>query len=220
MPNLVAPNVRSAFEALIVSAVGEKQQRFEALASAAGFSAAEFELDADSSNELVRAAIVATAVHIAQQDKAGAAYINHPKRVFKIARDLSLPAAGFEGTAFTAGLVAALLHDVIEDSAEKFGRQVSADDLLNLGFSDEAVKVVSLLSFDKTTDKNAYLRAIAVHPLALAVKLADTCDNMNKARQAAISAQKQQEFADKYGNYMTVLGFDPNTDWFANSINN
>ena len=220
MSKTVDPNVRSAFEALIAAPVGEKQQHFEALASAAGFSATDFELDADSPNEVVRAAIVATAVHIAQQDKAGAAYINHPKRVFKIARDSSLPAGGFEGASFTAGLVAALLHDVIEDSAKEFGRQVSADELLNLGFSDEAVKVVSLLSFHKDSDKNAYLREIAAHPLARAVKLADTCDNMNKTRQAALPLDKQREFADKYGNYMTVLEFDPNTEWFATSINN
>jgi (p)ppGpp synthase/HD superfamily hydrolase len=228
MTKQIPEPIVSAFEAVLAASGGAQAEAYGALAASVDFDASKFGLANDLSSQQVRAAIVATAAHVAQTDKSGVAYIDHPARVHRIARELSLPAGGFGSAQTEAALCAALLHDVIEDSEEFFYRQVTAADLKALGFSPLTIELVELLTFalpggvsdaEKLVAKEAYLKAIAVNPLARAVKLADTCDNMNKARQAALSADKQVEFAEKYGNYMTVLEFDPATEWFAKSIN-
>ncbi len=225
----IPKDIVAAFETLVASA---SQQPFGAwgdLASSVGVDGPKFGLDGDLFYTQARAAVVASAVHFAQTDKSGAPYIDHPARVHRIARDLSLPAGGFSSAQTEAALCAALLHDVIEDSEEFFHRHVSAADLKALGFSSLTIELVELLTFnapagvtevEKLELKQAYLERIAANPLARAVKLADTCDNMNTARQAVLTAEEQAQFAKKYGNYMTVLDFDPATEWFANSINN
>ena len=228
MTKQVPESIVSAFEAVLAASGGGQAESYGALAASVDFDASKFGLTDDFSNQQVRAAIVATAAHVAQTDKGGAAYIDHPARVHRIARDSSLPAGNFSAREVEAGLCAALLHDVVEDSGDKFYRQINTSDLAALGFSPITIELVQLLTFalpagvsdaEKSAAKEAYLKAIAANPLARAVKLADTCDNMNKARQAALSGDEQANFAHKYGNYMTVLEFDPATEWFAKSIN-
>ena len=228
MTKEIPKEIVSAFEALVASASQQPLGAWGDLASSVGFDGQKFGLDGDLFYTQARAAVVASAVHFAQTDKSGAAYIDHPARVHRIARDFSLPAGGFSSAQTEAALCAALLHDVIEDSQESFHRHVSSADLKALGFSSLTIELVELLTFnapagvseaEKLKLKQSYLERIAANPLAREVKLADTCDNMNKARQAVLTADKQAQFAGKYANYMTVLEFDPATDWFANSVN-
>jgi (p)ppGpp synthase/HD superfamily hydrolase len=225
---LISESIVSAFETLLAASVASQAVAYEALAASADFDAERFGLTVSFDNQQVRAAIIATSAHVAQTDKGGAPYIEHPARVHRLARDLSLPAGNFSSAETEAAMCAALLHDVVEDSGDDFYRQITSDDLAALGFSPLTVELVELLTFDvpagtsearKAELKKVYLEAIAVNPLARAVKLADTCDNMNKARQAALDADRQTEFAKKYGHYLEVFEFDPATEWFADSIN-
>jgi len=200
--------------------LGGDREAVNAVADEFNFNADAFGISSESSTEVYRAAVLAHVVHLAQKDKSGEPYIGHPRRVYAIARDLSLPVGGFSDSEVEAGLCAALLHDVVEDSGDDFYRQISLGDLSSLGFSALTVELVELLTYNKAQDKNEYLARIAANPLAKAVKLADTCDNMNKARMAALPDQKREELAAKYAGYMQVLGFDVATPWFAGSINN
>ena len=208
-----------AFEELLASNDKDRAHAWSALAGAVGFDGSKFDMDGDLHHTQVRAAVLACAAHFVQTDKAGAAYIDHPRRVHAIARDLSLPSGSFSAEEVDAALCAALLHDVVEDSGDDFYRQITLADLSTLGFSALTVELVRLLTFDKSQAKVDYLRAIAANPLARLVKLADTCDNMNRKRQAALGEEKRAEFSGRYGNYMQVLDFDPATKWFADSIN-
>lgn len=229
MTRQIPESIVLAFEAVLAASGESKALAYGALAASVDFDAGKFGLTDDFSSQQVRAAIVATAAHVAQTDKGGAAYIDHPARVHRIARDSSLPAGNFSAHEVEAGLCSALLHDVIEDSGDKFYRQINRSDLAALGFLPLTIELVQSLTFalpagvsdaEKSAAKEAYLKAIAANPLARAVKLADTCDNMNKARQSQLDLSDQSYLAAKYGNYMTVLEFDPATEWFAASINN
>jgi (p)ppGpp synthase/HD superfamily hydrolase len=111
--------------------------------------------------------------HEGQMDKCGRPYYLHPLRV---AMRL------VHGSA--AERHAALLHDVVEDTP------VTLDDLCALGYCDEVVELVDLLSRDKPGGEshNEYLERIvrSGNVRALRVKLADVYDNMSPARTRSL----------------------------------
>ena len=74
------------------------------------------------------------------------------------------------------GLQAAYLHDVVEDT------KLTLEDLHELGFSARVVDIVDLLT--KKSDGSAtagYYQAIARDDIALSVKCADRCANLETA---------------------------------------
>lgn len=113
---------------------------------------------------LEAAIITATKAHSGQYDKAGKPYILHPLRVM-----LNV----------NGGLVeqcVAVLHDIIEDTS------ITANDLLDMGFSDEIVNAVTLLTKTSEEDYMQYIIRLKNNPIACAVKLADLADNMDISR--------------------------------------
>jgi (p)ppGpp synthase/HD superfamily hydrolase len=148
---------------------------------------------------------IATKAHLGQTDKLGANYIDHPLRVHR--NLLTHP----EFQALDAGSkddceVAALLHDVIEDSGTGEGSQkFTKEDLLSLGFTPRSVELVVLLTRVEGVDKDDYYRAINDNPLARLVKWADIADNLNAHRVEELDIEDAERLADKYRKALVAL---------------
>jgi (p)ppGpp synthase/HD superfamily hydrolase len=116
--------------------------------------------------------------HEGQIDKCGRPYYLHPLRVAMRLAHCS-----------TAERHAALLHDVVEDTA------VTMSDLRQLGYDEEVLELVDLLTRRKPDGEshNAYLERIVQsgNVKALRVKLADVYDNMSPARTRALPAHER-----------------------------
>ncbi|MEI9982546.1 MAG: hypothetical protein WDN69_04650 [Aliidongia sp.] len=131
----------------------------------------------------VEAAIaLARRAHAGQFDKAGAPYIGHPLRVMaKMTTDEER--------------IAAILHDVIEDTPVTF------DDLVAMGLPAPAVEAVRLLTrTDDGTDPatyETYIDAILANPIARKVKLADLEDNLDVSRLATVT-ERDEKRLEKY----------------------
>jgi guanosine-3',5'-bis(diphosphate) 3'-pyrophosphohydrolase len=114
-------------------------------------------------SSLENALAIAAAAHAGQIDKAGQPYILHPIRVMLSVKN------GDER-------IAAILHDVVEDTP------VSFDDLESEGFSAAVVDAVRALTKTEGESRiEAALRAVK-DPIARQVKLADVSDNMDLSR--------------------------------------
>ena len=126
---------------------------------------------------------IATKAHAGQIDKSGVDYIKHPVTVASFCKD---PKAK----------VAALLHDVIEDTS------VTAEDLRSRGIEDDIVDAVVLLTkpedFDKSRDLDSYLSAIKKNPIAREVKLCDLLHNMDPKRTMPDMQWKARKTAEYY----------------------
>jgi (p)ppGpp synthase/HD superfamily hydrolase len=112
----------------------------------------------------------AAKAHKGQLDKSKRPYILHPMRVA-----MKVETAGDEA------MQVAVLHDVIEDCG------VTPQELRRLGFSDEVIEAVVLLSRPPQGAPNRptyaqYVQAIkdSGNRLAILVKMADLGDNMSR----------------------------------------
>ena len=119
------------------------------------------ELFTDQDTDFEKALKIATAAHKGQKRKIGGGdYIEHPVRV-------SRRVMGDDAK------IVAILHDVIEDSS------VTAQDLLDAGFSREIVEAVVALSKIDGEPYKRFVRRAAKNPLARMVKIADIEDNIS-----------------------------------------
>jgi (p)ppGpp synthase/HD superfamily hydrolase len=101
--------------------------------------------------------------HRDQVDKSGMPYVFHP---FHLAEQMT-----DEDTT-----VAALLHDVAEDTPYTFA------DLEAMGFSSTVISALKLLCHDKAVPYLDYVAKIKSNPVARAVKLADLMHNSDLTR--------------------------------------
>ena len=101
--------------------------------------------------------------HKGQVDKAGYPYAFHPLHVAEQMND--------ENTT-----IAALLHDVVEDTDTTF------EDLRNYGISEEVIAALKLLTHNDKEDYYEYVRKIAYNPIARKVKIKDLEHNMDLTR--------------------------------------
>lgn len=143
---------------------------------------------------LERAIGIALAAHRGATDKGGHSYIRHPLRVME-----RVSGEGLEA------MIAAVLHDVVEDSALTF------DDLRREGIPETVVTALELVT--KRPDEegsadgyDAFIRRIAASGsrLAIVVKLADLADNGDLSRLDAPTS-KDMERAAKYERSRAVL---------------
>lgn len=116
---------------------------------------------------LDKAIRIAAEVHEGQKDRYGSAYILHPIRVMmRVDSEVEK--------------IAAILHDVVEDSDWTLG------DLQQEGFSEEVVTAVDCLT--RRDEQNEpymdYIDRVLTNPPAITVKLADLEDNMDLTRIA------------------------------------
>lgn len=112
---------------------------------------------------LERAIEIAAKAHAGQVDKAGQSYILHPLRVM-----LALPSPHER--------MAAVLHDVVEDSELTFA------DLAEQGFSAEVIEALRALTKQPGESRLQAAKRAVQNPIARAVKLADVADNMDISR--------------------------------------
>jgi (p)ppGpp synthase/HD superfamily hydrolase len=128
------------------------------------------------------AEIVARNAHEHQLDKAGHPYVLHLEAV----------AAQVTGDEMKA---AAWLHDIIEDTP------VGPQDLRNMGFNDDVVEAVLLLTHTHESTREEYLVRIRdakgyAGELARAVKAADIRHNMSEER--ALPGKEGERMRKRY----------------------
>lgn len=148
---------------------------------------------------------VAIKAHSGQIDKVGEDYINHPLRVHR--NLLTHPI--FETLSFQDqddAAVAAIMHDVIEDSgvgehSEKFTKQK----LIDLGFTARSIEVVELLTRSEEVHPDVYYEKINADPLAKLVKWSDIADNLNIHRTAALAPEKRDRLAARYEHALEII---------------
>ena len=128
---------------------------------------------------------IAKKAHAGQVDKAGIDYIQHPLYV-----------AGQVKTEQEKAV--ALLHDVIEDS------DVTVDDLLVSGLSNEVVTAVQILTKKKGQSYQEYLEKVKSNNLARVVKLADLKHNSDLSRLKSVT-NTDYERVKKYKNAIRYL---------------
>lgn len=132
-----------------------------------------------------RAVKLAEEKHSGQLDKGGQPYIGHPKRAAEQVEDYELKTI-------------AMLHDIIEDT------DITAKELLEMGFSKDVVNAVVILTKPEDMDYFDYIARIKTNEKAVKVKLADLADNMRIDR---IQNPMEKDFKrlEKYKKAMEFL---------------
>lgn len=123
--------------------------------------------------------------HKDQVDKTGLPYVFHP---FHLAEQMT----------DEISTVCALLHDVVEDSDYTFA------DLLSMGFPQEAIEVLKLLTHEDGVPYMDYVENIKVNPTAVQVKLADLRHNSDMTRLDVVD-ERALARAEKYKKAMEIL---------------
>ncbi|MFV0497381.1 MAG: HD domain-containing protein [Candidatus Fimivivens sp.] len=132
-----------------------------------------------------QAMLLAYSAHHGQLDSSGVPYIFHPLHLA-------------EQMQTESEIVAALLHDVVEDTDVRF------TDLEKAGFSTQVIEAVRLLTHDKSTPYMDYINALKENPIARAVKLADLKHNSDAARLKD-HTEKTRERLKKYAVALKIL---------------
>jgi (p)ppGpp synthase/HD superfamily hydrolase len=127
---------------------------------------------------LERAIAIAAKAHEGQVDKAGAPYIIHPLRVMM-------------RVASTEERIAAVLHDVVEDT------DINFDNLRAEGFSESVLSAVESLTKRANEDYDAFILRAAADPIGRKVKLADLAENSDLTR-ISNPTDKDHERVAKY----------------------
>jgi (p)ppGpp synthase/HD superfamily hydrolase len=112
---------------------------------------------------LEQAIAFASRMHSKQYDLSGQHYILHPLTVM------------MQMDTDTERIIA-VLHDVLEDT------ETTVEHLITLGFTEEMVHVITLLTKEKDQDYFEYIKKIKMHPMARKIKIADLEHNMNLKR--------------------------------------
>ncbi|MBE6942302.1 MAG: bifunctional (p)ppGpp synthetase/guanosine-3',5'-bis(diphosphate) 3'-pyrophosphohydrolase [Ruminococcaceae bacterium] len=101
--------------------------------------------------------------HKNQVDKSGLPYVLHPFHLAEQMKD-------------ELSTVAALLHDVLEDTT------YTLDDLRKIGFPEAVLDALALLTHEDNTPYLDYVARLKSNPVARAVKLADLRHNSDLTR--------------------------------------
>ena len=127
--------------------------------------------------------------HKDQVDKSGMPYVLHP---FHLAEQM----------VDEITTVVALLHDVVEDT------DYTLEDIRALGFPEEVVAALTLLTHDPAVPYMEYVARIGRDPVARAVKLADLGHNSDITRLDRVT-QKDLDRVEKYREAMRILEKSP-----------
>ena len=123
--------------------------------------------------------------HKNQVDKTDMPYVFHP---FHLAEQMTNEIS----------TICALLHDVIEDTEYTF------NDLRNMGFPEEAIDALTLLTHEDNVPYMEYVEKISTNPVAKQVKLADLRHNSDLTRLNVID-EKALERNEKYQKAIALL---------------
>ena len=128
---------------------------------------------------------IAARAHRGQKDKAGTPYLLHPLRMM-LRMDTE------------AAMMAAVLHDVVEDTEWTLER------LREAGFSDEVLEAVDCLTHREGESYQQFVERVRTNPIARQVKIADLEDNMNVRRINQLGP-RDLERLEKYHRAWCVL---------------
>ena len=130
---------------------------------------------------------IAYAAHHGQVDYNGIPYIFHPIHLA-------------EGMDDEISCCAALLHDVVEDTA------VTMEELAK-EFPEEVIEVLKLLTHGEDTDYFNYVQAIKTNPIAVKVKLADLAHNSDQSRCVGsdLTPERLAHWKQKYDKAKKIL---------------
>nr|MBQ8253729.1 GTP pyrophosphokinase [Lachnospiraceae bacterium] len=133
---------------------------------------------------------IATKAHSGQVDKAGVAYINHPKTVASYCTSIYAKIVGW-------------LHDVIEDT------DVTMDDLKQKGFDAFLLEALDCVTKPKTGyDEDVYYARIKNNDIAKEVKLADLKHNSDMSRiPQNITPEEREKMIKKKKFYQTKIQY-------------
>ena len=123
--------------------------------------------------------------HKDQTDKSGLPYVFHP---FHLAEQMPDEIT----------TVAALLHDVVEDTP------YTLEDLRVMGFPDEALAAIALMTHAKGVPYLDYVAALRHNPVARRVKLADLRHNSDLSRLDGVD-EKALTRVKKYEKAIALL---------------
>lgn len=123
--------------------------------------------------------------HKNQTDKSGMPYVFHPFHLAEQMKD--------EDTT-----IAALLHDVVEDT------DYTIADLEQMGFPTNVLEALELLTHNDDTPYMEYVAKIKDNPIAKAVKLADLEHNSDLSRLDTVD-EKALKRKEKYSQAIRLL---------------
>jgi (p)ppGpp synthase/HD superfamily hydrolase len=132
----------------------------------------------DEMNLLEKAIMIAVKAHSGQKDKGGKTYILHPLAVMS-------------RVSSTDAKIAAVLHDVVEDTS------VTVEDLEKEGFPANITEAILAVTRQENESYEAFIARVAQNELAVEVKLADLEENMNVTRIPEVT-QKDKDRIAKY----------------------
>ena len=132
-----------------------------------------------------KALCLAYEAHRGQVDKSGVPYVFHPLHLAEQMEDED-------------SIVAALLHDVVEDT------DYSLEDLRSMGFPEKALEAVALLTHDPAEPYLSYVARVKENPVARRVKLADLRHNSDLGRIDRVT-QRDLERVEKYAAAIRLL---------------
>lgn len=133
-----------------------------------------------------RAIAMALEAHQGQTDRYGRPYILHPLHVM----------LQMDGE---TEMMAAVLHDVLEDTALTFAA------LREAGFPPDVLEAVQLLTHDpETSSYEEYVRRLQQNPIAVKVKLADLRHNMDIRRMDRVE-ERDAARLEKYRRAWEIL---------------
>jgi len=135
---------------------------------------------------LERAIAIAVEAHTGQLDKAGEPYILHPIRVML-------------GVQTPEARIAAILHDVVEDS------DWTLEGLRREGFSAPIVSAVDSVTRRDGESYGDFVLRSGRDPIGREVKIADLLDNANLTR-ITNPTEKDRERLDRYRKALAALG--------------
>ena len=124
--------------------------------------------------------------HKDQVDKTGLPYVFHP---FHLAEQMDTETE----------ITAALLHDVVEDTAVTF------EDLEAAGISEEVLEVLRLLTHPEGMAYMDYVRRLSGNPTARKIKLADLRHNGDQSRLRDPDPGTIRYFREKYAPAIALL---------------
>lgn len=128
--------------------------------------------------QLEKAIKLASIKHYGQRDKSNKPYIFHLLYVMNNLDDLKAKIVG-------------VLHDILEDT------DITRNDLLNYGFSEDIVSAVEILTKSKNQKYMEYIENIKSNNIARKVKLIDLKHNMDLTRLYELS-DKDLKRNEKY----------------------
>ncbi|BDI33308.1 hypothetical protein CCAX7_53590 [Capsulimonas corticalis] len=125
---------------------------------------------------VAKAFAIAAGAHADQVSRDGTAYILHPIRMAVRCEDAD-------------GQMAAVLHDVVEDTP------ITLADLADAGIPAQVLTAVESLTKREGEPYEAFIERASRNPLAARVKLLDLEDNLNPMRLCALDDEDLQRIA-------------------------